>query len=95
MTKYRPPVPHTPPPTSLRGANLRNSVEAVAALRLRWYARDSKGIIHIIGGPNVDITDPKKMIALEYWTECNAEPPFEDTLAEPTCLWCMAGRDQR
>jgi hypothetical protein len=92
--KFRPPVKHTPPSMSKRGEPLQGSLQAIAGLKLEWRLRSSDGLVHFMGGWEVDITNPKDMRAKQPWTECNAEPPFEDTLADVSCLWCMAGKER-
>jgi hypothetical protein len=89
MTKYRKPTPHTPPPTSLRGANLRNSIEAAAALRLKWHVRDSRGVVHTMRGYGRygEVFGPR-------CDDFAAASEFEDTLAAVTCFWCLGDRQR-
>ena len=76
MTKYQKPVPHTPLPTSLRGVRLRNTVGRL---------RDSSGLVHEMDAPNRngDVFGPA--------CDTFIDEDFEDTLADVTCLWCIAG----
>lgn len=92
MTRYRPPVPHTPPPTSLRGVDLCNSIEAAAALKLHWHLKDVQGVIHEIGAvDSIDATGGKSKSEYYAYALCGLLAHFEDTTADATCLWCIAG----
>lgn len=92
--KFRPPVPHTPPPTSKQGEALRNTIGALAEQQLKWRVRSDDGLVHFIGGWVADGTVHENKRVNHPYTRCNAEPPFEDTLADVSCLWCMAERER-
>lgn len=92
--KFRPPVKHAPPPTSKRGEPLRNSVEFLAQKQLTWRLRSNDDLVHFIGGWVADGTVHESKRVNHPYTQCNADPPFEDTLADVSCLWCMAERER-
>ena len=91
---WRPRTPHTPPPTSRVGEKLRGSLFERAGLVLDWRVRSTDGLVHYVGGWAEDGLASKPRTQ-HPWTECNAEPPFEDTLADVTCFWCIAGKEQQ
>jgi hypothetical protein len=78
MTKFRPPTPHTPPPTSKRGDSLR-----VPRNGLPWALRDARGVVHSPRGHSP--------ACRHIYDDTDRYDVFEDTLAAVSCLWCIAG----
>jgi hypothetical protein len=80
MTKFRRPTPHTLPPTSKKGEPLR-----VPRNGLPWALCDVHGVVHVRYAPG-DV-DRIRMPACDPY----ANETLEDTLADVTCFWCIAG----
>jgi len=80
MTKFRPPTPHTPPPTSKKGPPLNRTLGDL----LEWYWRDAHGVVHK--------TRPQATAPHLGMTVCQIDHRMEQTLALVTCLWCLSER---